>query len=258
MFPAYDPELGRRHLAELEPVVFDAASGRTVITYQTSSCARRAHDPHRSAPVRTRTTAPLRFSQATLARRSRRRRLGSKTSPTSFGRICISTIPAGIRCFAMAAGRRPSRTRNTSFTKTSTRIWEAATARGELPPGILAGALPGNSWSYNCRPIVEAGQALLVHEQRSARQYVHPHNYGPLAMPLLRPNPFARPGGRRDRRPHAPRAAMSGARVVDDFRLPSGAQGSAIAAVLLGQVADTSTFVLPIHFPHPHGRPRRR
>ena len=24
------------------------------------------------------------------------------------------------------------------------------------------GGLPGNSWSYNCRPIVEAGQALLV------------------------------------------------------------------------------------------------
>ena len=35
MFPAYDPEIGRRHLAELDPVVFDPASGRMVITYQT-------------------------------------------------------------------------------------------------------------------------------------------------------------------------------------------------------------------------------
>ena len=35
MFPAYDAEVGRRHLAELDPVVFDAASGRMVITYQT-------------------------------------------------------------------------------------------------------------------------------------------------------------------------------------------------------------------------------
>src|ERR1700724_432623 len=35
MFPAYDPEAGRRHLAELDPVVFDPASGRMVITYQT-------------------------------------------------------------------------------------------------------------------------------------------------------------------------------------------------------------------------------
>src|SRR5204862_4926250 len=35
MFPAYDPAIGRRHLAELDPVVFDPASGRMVITYQT-------------------------------------------------------------------------------------------------------------------------------------------------------------------------------------------------------------------------------
>jgi hypothetical protein len=35
MFPAYDPELGRKHLAELDPIVFDLASGRMVITYQT-------------------------------------------------------------------------------------------------------------------------------------------------------------------------------------------------------------------------------
>ena len=35
MFPAYDPELGRQHLAALDPFVFDVASGRMVITYQT-------------------------------------------------------------------------------------------------------------------------------------------------------------------------------------------------------------------------------
>ena len=35
MFPAYDPEIGRRHLADLDPIVFDPAGGRMVITYQT-------------------------------------------------------------------------------------------------------------------------------------------------------------------------------------------------------------------------------
>ena len=35
MFPAYDPVVGRRHLADLDPFVFDPASGRMVITYQT-------------------------------------------------------------------------------------------------------------------------------------------------------------------------------------------------------------------------------
>ena len=32
--------------------------------------------------------------------------------------------------------------------------WEAMTKKGANPPG--------NVWTYNCRPIVEAGQALLV------------------------------------------------------------------------------------------------
>jgi hypothetical protein len=35
MFPAYDPEVGRRHIAKLDPFVFDVGSGRMVITYQT-------------------------------------------------------------------------------------------------------------------------------------------------------------------------------------------------------------------------------
>src|SRR5215470_6265360 len=35
MFPAYDPDIGRRHLAEMAPGVFDHASGKMIITYQT-------------------------------------------------------------------------------------------------------------------------------------------------------------------------------------------------------------------------------
>ena len=35
MFPKYDPQIGRRHLAEMDPQVFDPASGKMVITYQT-------------------------------------------------------------------------------------------------------------------------------------------------------------------------------------------------------------------------------
>ena len=48
------------------------------------------------------------------------------------------------------------------FHKDEYASWEAIAARGEAPPGMLKGNLSGNSWSYNCRPIVEAGQALLV------------------------------------------------------------------------------------------------
>ena len=35
MFPAYDPDVCKRHVAGLEPEMFDAASGKMVITYQT-------------------------------------------------------------------------------------------------------------------------------------------------------------------------------------------------------------------------------
>ena len=35
MFPAYDPIIGKRHVAELDSEVFDPASGKMVITYQT-------------------------------------------------------------------------------------------------------------------------------------------------------------------------------------------------------------------------------
>jgi len=52
--PFYDAELGKRHLAELDPFVFDIAFGRMVITYQTfivrtracSIATVRGLDPH--------------------------------------------------------------------------------------------------------------------------------------------------------------------------------------------------------------------
>ena len=35
MFPAYDPVIGKKYIAELHPAMFDQASGKMVITYQT-------------------------------------------------------------------------------------------------------------------------------------------------------------------------------------------------------------------------------
>jgi glyoxylase-like metal-dependent hydrolase (beta-lactamase superfamily II) len=35
MFPAYHPEVGRRHLAEMDACVFDSTSGKIIITCQT-------------------------------------------------------------------------------------------------------------------------------------------------------------------------------------------------------------------------------
>ena len=80
MFPAYDPDIGRRRLAELDPIVFDPASGRMVITYQTFLVAHaQAHHPDRHVHRRgQRLSGPLRLCQAALAGQSPRSRLGRR------------------------------------------------------------------------------------------------------------------------------------------------------------------------------------
>ena len=47
MFPAYDPIIGKHHIAELDSEVFDPASGRMVITYQTYCAHAQVHGAHR-------------------------------------------------------------------------------------------------------------------------------------------------------------------------------------------------------------------
>jgi hypothetical protein len=47
MFPAYDPIIDKHHLAELDPAVFDPASGKMVITYQTYIVRTSRHTTHR-------------------------------------------------------------------------------------------------------------------------------------------------------------------------------------------------------------------
>jgi hypothetical protein len=122
MFPAYDPEIGRRRLAELDPIVFDSASGRMVITYQTFLVRTPRHTVLTTpAPERTKATRPhTTFPSSPGSTICTPRACAWKTSRTSSARICISTTPAGIRCFAMADGRRRFRTRSTSFIRTST------------------------------------------------------------------------------------------------------------------------------------------
>ena len=68
---------------------------------------------------------------------------------------------------------------------------------------------PGNVWTYNCRPIVEAGQALLVDDTYQLDDtFSLTPTPGPLAASLLRRHPLEGPARRGDRRHDAPRAAM--------------------------------------------------
>src|SRR5215469_5919260 len=122
MFPAYDPINGKRHLAELDPEVFDPASGKMVITYQTyivrtprhtvliDTCTGedKGYPPPMDFPKQPWldgfVAAGLRFEDIDYVIMC--------SAP-----ICISTIAAGTRCYATAIGCRHFRKPNIFSTK---------------------------------------------------------------------------------------------------------------------------------------------
>jgi glyoxylase-like metal-dependent hydrolase (beta-lactamase superfamily II) len=164
MFPAYDPEIGRRHLAELDPIVFDPASGRMVITYQTFL----VRTPRHTILIDTCTgeakgyPAPYDFPKQPWLDNLNAAGLSVEDITHVF---CTHLHFDHTGWNTMLRNGRWTPTFPKAkyiFHKGEYERWEVVTARGETPPGIMQGALPGNSWSYNCRPIVEARQALLV------------------------------------------------------------------------------------------------
>ena len=77
----------------------------------------------------------------------------SRTSTMSSAPTSTSTIAAGTPGWQRAMGANVPNAKYV-FHKGEYAAWEEATARGDNPPG--------NVWRYNCEPVVEAGQALLV------------------------------------------------------------------------------------------------
>ena len=129
------------------------------------------------------------------------------------------------------------------FHKREYAAWEAATARGENPPGAV--------WRMNCLPVVEAGQALLVDDDFALDDTI-----------MLSPTPGHSPchccvnirsGGQR--------ASVTGDLMhhVLQCREPNWSTifcaDPAMAARsrrrFLGEVADTDVLILPVHFPSP-------
>jgi glyoxylase-like metal-dependent hydrolase (beta-lactamase superfamily II) len=253
MFPAYDPEIGRRHLADLDPIVFDAASGRMVITYQTFL----VRTPRHTVLIDTCTgedkgyPTPYDFPKQPWLDdlRAAGLRLEDIThvfcTHLHFDHTGWNTI--------LRNGRWAPTFPNAKyiFHKNEYEQWEATTARGETPPGIMQGALPGNSWSYNCRPIVEAGQALLVDDT-----FQLDDNFTLIPTPGHSPCHccvMIRSQGQEavvtgDMMHHALQCREPDWSTIFDFDPVQAAQSR---RRLLGRVADTGTFVLPIHFPHP-------
>jgi len=129
------------------------------------------------------------------------------------------------------------------FHKGEYAYWEAATERGANPPG--------NVWSYNCRPIVEAGQALLVDDA-----YQLDDTFRLTPTPGHSPHHCCV-----DIRSRGHHAVVTGDMMhhVLQCREPDWStifdtdreEAARSRRRFLSQVADTSTLILPIHFPNP-------
>jgi len=245
MFPAYDPLVGARHLADLEPAVFDRASGRMVITYQTFL----ARTPRHTVLIDTCTgedkghPPPMDFPKQPWLDNFRR-------ASVSFAEIThvfcthLHIDHTGWNTM-LRDGRWVPTFPNAKyiFHKNEYAFWEAATRRGANPPG--------NVWTYNCRPVVEAGQALLVDDH-----FQLDDTFTLLPTPGHSPHHCCV-----DIHSRGQRAVVTGDLMhhVLQCREPDWStifdtdreEAARSRRRFLGAVAETPTLVLPIHFPSP-------
>jgi glyoxylase-like metal-dependent hydrolase (beta-lactamase superfamily II) len=245
MFPAYDPEVGKRHLAEMDPVVFDPASGKMNITYQTFV----VRTPRHTVLVDTCTgenkgyPPPMDFPKQPWLDNFRLAGLRFEDITHVF---CthLHIDHCGWNT-VLRDGRWVPTFPNAKyiFHKDEYAYWEEATKREENPPG--------NVWRYNCLPVVEAGQALLVDDAFELDETF-----------TLTPTPGHAPchccvnirsRGQKavvtgDMMHHALQCREPDWSTIFDVDPNQAAQSR---RNFLGSVAGTDTLLLPIHFPNP-------
>ena len=245
MFPAYDPVVGRRHLADLDPFVFDPASGRMVITYQTFVVRTPKHTvlidtctgedkgfpPPMDFPKKPWldgfAAAGLRFEDITHVFCTHLHIDHTGWNTTLRDGRWVPTFPNA----------------KYIFHKREYAAWEAENAKGANPPGTV--------FRDNCLPIVEAGQAVLVDDDYALDDTI-----------TLTPTPG-----------HSPchccvnifskgkRAVVTGDLMhhVIQCREPEWSakpdwdpkQSAVSRRKFFAAVAGTDTLILPIHFPTP-------
>ena len=242
--PGVRPELGAKHLAEMDPVVFDPASGRMVITYQTFM----VRTPKHTVLVDTCTgedkgyPPPMDFPKQPWLDNFAAAGLRFEDIDYVFcTHLHIDHTGWNTR---LRDGRWVPTFPNAKyiFHKGEYAYWEEATKRGANPPG--------NVWTYNCGPSWKpAKRCWSTTTISSTTRLAHAHA-GAFATPLLRRHPLPRAARGGHGRHDAPCAPMPGAR--------TGPRSSTRMRRWLrsppwfpGKVADTATFVLPIHFPDP-------
>lgn len=249
MFPAYDPDVGRRHLEEMDSVVFDQASGRMVITYQTYV----VRTPRYTILIDTCTGEdkgygpPWDFPKQPWL--DNFAAAGLDVGDIDYVFCTHLHIDHCGWNTLLRNGRWVPTFPNAKyvFHKREYAAWEEASKSANSLPGPPS----ENVWKFNCEPVVAAGQALLVDDDFQVDDTI-----------WLTPTPG-----------HSPchccvniRSLGQQAIVVGDLmhhalqcREPEWSTifdwdpelGSRSRRRFLAEVAGTGKFILPIHFPHP-------
>ncbi len=245
MFPDFDPEVGRRHLATLDPEVYDHATGKMVITYQTFV----VRTPRHTVLIDTCTgehkgyAAPFDFD--TRPWMANFEAAGLRLEEITHVFCTHLHIDHTGWNTVLRDGRWVPTFPNAKyvFHKDEYAHWEAATKAGRNPPG--------NVWSYNCRPIVEAGQALLVddtYELDETFSLTPTPGHSPChcCVNIRSKGQEAIVTG--DMMHHALQAREpEWSTIFDTDRV----QAAHSRRTFLANVCDTPALILPIHFPSP-------
>jgi glyoxylase-like metal-dependent hydrolase (beta-lactamase superfamily II) len=245
MFPAYDAATASKHLSTLDPVVFDPESGKMVITYQTfvvrtpkhtvliDTCL--GHEKGHPAPMDFDTMPWLdNFKAAGLSFEDITHVFCTHLHIDHTGWNTMLRDGRWVPTFPNA---------KYIFHKGEYAYWEAATKKGANPPGTV--------WTNNCLPIVEAGQALLVEDtyQLDDTFSLTPtpgHSPCHCCVDIRSRGQHAVVTG--DMMHHALQVREPDWSTIFDTDPVEAARSR---RGFFGKVADTSTLILPIHFPSP-------
>ena len=248
MFPTVDVAVARRHLSEMDAFIYDPASDRIVITYQTFV----VRTPKHNILIDTCTgehkgyAPPMDFPKAPWLEGLRAQ--GLSFSDIDFVFCTHLHIDHTGWNTQLVNGRWVPTFPNAKyiFHKREYAYWEDETRRGGNPH-----LKNGPVWAMNCKPIVEAGQALLIDQTYSLDDTfflsltpghspyhccVHIRSKGQEAIVLG------------DMMHHALQCRMP---ELSTGFCSDPAQAARSRTRFLTDYAGSGKLMLPVHFPHP-------